>query len=154
MPSQAEVIQALRNAGLSQVPPPQSPASVTAGAAPFASALGLPEALQALRGQLTPEEAKGFALTSAMGLLPGAKAETAAVKTMGELLPHYYPAGSAFAKMTPKDYLMTMGESLPKQLPPDLQKVLAPAMKVGKVPGPGPVQIIILRPLRQHQKRH
>jgi hypothetical protein len=139
MPSQAEVIQALRNAGLSQVPPPQSPASVTAGAAPFAAALGLPDALKALRGEFTPEEAKGFALTSAMGLLPGAKAESAAVKTMGELLPHYYPAGSAFAKMTPKEYLLTMGESLPKQLPPDLQKVLAPA-KTGKVPGPGPVQ--------------
>jgi hypothetical protein len=141
MPSQAEVIQALHNAGLGQMPPPQSPASVTAGAAPFAAALGLPDALKALRGEFTPEEAKGFALTSAMGLLPGAKAESAAVKTMGELLPHYYPAGSSFAKMTPKDYLLTMGEGLPKQLPPDLQKVLAPELKNAKVPGPGPVKV-------------
>jgi hypothetical protein len=139
MPSQAEVIQALRNAGLSQVPPPQSPASVTAGAAPFASALGLPEALQALRGQLTPEEAKGFALTSAMGLLPGAKTETAAVKTMGELLPHFYPEGSTFANMTPKGYLTAMGSSLPEKLPQDVENVLKPYMqppKTGRVPGP------------------
>ena len=145
MPSQAEVIKALQNASAGQgldpmVPPPQSPADVYAGAGPFAQALGLPDALKALKGQFTPEEAQGFALVSAMGLLPGAKVENAAVKTMGELLPHYYPAGSYFAKMTPKDYLRNMGEYLPKQLTPDLQKVLAPEMKAAKVPVPGPVQ--------------
>ena len=42
--------------------------------------MGLPDALKALKGQFTPEEAQGFALTSAMGLLPGAKAETAVAK--------------------------------------------------------------------------
>lgn len=88
MPSQAEVIQALRNASNGQdmaVPPPQSPADVVAGAAPFANALGLPDALKALKGQLTPEEGQAFALTSAMGLLPGAKAETAVAKGAASL---------------------------------------------------------------------
>jgi hypothetical protein len=88
MPSQAEVIQALRNASNGQdmaVPPPTSPADVVAGATPFANALGLPDALKALKGQLTPEEAQTFALTSAMGLLPGAKAETAVAKGVGSL---------------------------------------------------------------------
>jgi hypothetical protein len=88
VPSQAEVIQALRNASNGRdmaVPPPTSPADVVAGATPFANALGLPDALKALKGQLTPEEAQTFALTSAMGLLPGAKAETAVAKGVGSL---------------------------------------------------------------------
>jgi hypothetical protein len=76
-----------------------------------------------------------------MGLLPAAKAAT---KTMGELLPHLYPEASSFAKMTPKEYLGMFGSDLPKQLPQDVENVLKPYMqappKVGKVPGPGPVQ--------------
>jgi hypothetical protein len=90
MPSQAEVIQALQNASNGQgldpmVPPPQSPADVYAGASPFANALGLPDALKALKGQMTPEEGQAFALTSAMGLLPGAKAESAVAKGAASL---------------------------------------------------------------------
>ena len=142
MPSQAETIAALQ--GLNPVTTPQSPADPYAAAMTFGSAIGLPDAIKALKGQLTPEEAQSFALTSAMGLLPGAKAETAAVKTMGELLPHLYPEASTFAKMTPKEYLGMFGADLPKQLPQDVENVLKPYMqpppKVGKVPGPGPVQ--------------
>src|SRR5579859_2946293 len=41
------------------------------------NALGVNDALSALRGQMTPEEAQYFALTSAAGLLPMGKAERA-----------------------------------------------------------------------------
>jgi hypothetical protein len=142
MPSQAETIAALQ--GLNPVTTPQSPADPYAAAMTFGSAIGLPDAIKALKGQLTPEEAQNFALTSAMGLLPGGKAETAAAKTMGELLPHLYPPASTFAKMTPKEYLGMFGTDLPKVLPQDVENVLKPYMqappKVGKVPGPGAVQ--------------
>jgi hypothetical protein len=142
MPSQAETIAALQ--GLNPVTTPQSPADPYAAAMTFGSAIGLPDAIKALKGQMTPEEAQGFALTSAMGLLPGAKLEGAAVKTMGELLPHLYPPSSTFAKLTPKEYLGMWGTDLPKHLPQDVENVLKPYMqpppKVGKVPGPGPVQ--------------
>ena len=141
MPSQAETIAALQ--GLNPVTTPQSPANPYAAAMTFGSAIGLPDAIKALKGQLTPEEAKNFALTSAMGLLPGGKAETVAAKTMGELLPHLYPEASSFAKMTPKESLGMFGSDLPKQLPQDVENVLKPYMqpaKAGKVPGPGPVQ--------------
>jgi hypothetical protein len=142
MPSQAETIAALQ--GLNPVTTPQSPADPYAAAMTFGSAIGLPDAIKALKGQMTPEEAQGFALTSAMGLLPGAKLEGAAVKTMGELLPHLYPPTSTFAKLTPKEYLGMWGADLPKHLPQDVENVLKPYMqappKVGKVPGPGAVQ--------------
>lgn len=148
MPSQAETIAALQ--GLNPVTTPQSPADPTAAAMTFGSAVGLPDAIRALKGQLTPEEAQQFALTSAMGLLPGSKAETAAVKTMGELLPHMYPATSMFAKMTPKEYLTTMGEGLPAKLPQELEQVLKPAMpppKVGTVPSAVPVKAFEPKPI-------
>jgi hypothetical protein len=137
VPSQAETIAALQ--GLNPVTTPQSPADPYAAAMTFGSAIGLPDAIKALKGQLTPEEAQNFALTSAIGLLPGGKAETAAAKTMGELLPHLYPPASTFAKMTPKEYLGMFGTDLPKVLPQDVENVLKPYMqpaKVGKVPGP------------------
>lgn len=78
MPPQDEAIQALRNASNGQgidpiVPPPQSPADVYAGAAPFAQALGLPDALKALKGQMTPEEGQNFFMQQAQNLLPEAK---------------------------------------------------------------------------------
>jgi hypothetical protein len=41
------------------------------------NALGINDAVSALRGQMTPEEAQHFALTSAAGLLPMGKAERA-----------------------------------------------------------------------------
>jgi len=45
-----------------------------------AEILGLPDAYRALRGQMTEDEAQGFALTAGLGLLPGAKVENALTK--------------------------------------------------------------------------
>ena len=60
MPSPAETVAALQ--GLSPVQVPQSPADPYAAAMTFGSAVGIPDAIRALKGQMTPEEAKNFAL--------------------------------------------------------------------------------------------
>src|SRR5580704_6018264 len=121
MPSPAESIQALNQR---LYPQPYAAANAVG------NALGVNDAIRALHGEMTPTEAQDFAVMAGLGAagLGMGKLEQGAVKTMGELLPHMYPASSMFAKMTPKDYLMTMGADLPKQLPADLEKVLQPAM--------------------------
>lgn len=45
-----------------------------------ATALGIPDAIRALRGQMDPEEAKQFALLAGLSLVPGARMESAAAK--------------------------------------------------------------------------
>lgn len=45
-----------------------------------AEILGLPDAMKALRGGMTEDEARHFALTAAMGLVPGAKVENALMR--------------------------------------------------------------------------
>ena len=69
MPSQADTIEALRNAGLSQVPPPQSPADVAPFGQAMASAVGLPDAVKALKGEMTPEEGQNFFMQQLPNLL-------------------------------------------------------------------------------------
>lgn len=103
-------------------------------------ALWGPQTALSMIGGGVPAAERG-AVGMAGAMLPGGKVAT---KTMGELLPHLYPEASSFAKMTPKEYLGMFGSDLPKQLPQDVENVLKPYMqptpKVGKVPGPGPVQ--------------
>jgi hypothetical protein len=50
-----------------------------------AEILGLPDAMKALRGEMTEDEASHFALTAAMGLLPGAKIENALIRGASSL---------------------------------------------------------------------
>ena len=90
MPTQAETIAALqqKGAGLNPVYSPQSPANPYAAAMTFGSAVGLPDAIKALKGEMTPEEAKDFAVTSAIGLIPGAEGEGAAIKGAKGLAEH------------------------------------------------------------------
>jgi hypothetical protein len=131
MPSQAETIAALQ--GLNPVTTPQSPADPYAAAMTFGSAIGLPDAIKALKGQMTPEEAKTFALTSAVGLLPGARAEAVAEKTMNELVPHLFAAKGPtekFGKMTAPQYVKALGiaPSDLKNMPPNLAKAVSPAL--------------------------
>lgn len=90
MPSQAETIKALLQQAKGGVDPsyvPQSPANVAPFGNAMASAVGLPDALKALRGEMTPEEAQGFAMTSALGLIPGAGEGEAAVARGARELP-------------------------------------------------------------------
>src|SRR6516165_1053774 len=51
--------------------------NVTGGIGKF---LGIPDAIAALRGQMTPEEAQMFALGALPGLLPGARGEQVAAE--------------------------------------------------------------------------
>jgi hypothetical protein len=57
------------------IPPPQVP-TAAAGPATYSAlqqvpeALGIPDAMKALRGQMTPTEAQDFAMQAAIGLLP------------------------------------------------------------------------------------
>ena len=75
MPSQAETIQALRNANLPVDPTysPNNPADPHRAAMMFGSALGIPDAIRALKGEMTEDEQKQFAMTAALGLIPGAE---------------------------------------------------------------------------------
>lgn len=50
-----------------------------------AEILGLPDAMKALRGNMTSDEAQHFALTAAMGLIPGAKIENALMRSASSL---------------------------------------------------------------------
>lgn len=74
--------------------PKPLPGADIAQAAPgyVANALGITDAVKALRGEMTPDEAQGFALTAAAGLIPGAKIEGLAGKSLADLIPHLNPS--------------------------------------------------------------
>jgi hypothetical protein len=156
MPSQAETIQALRNANLLVDPTysPNNPADPHRAAMMFGSALGIPDAIRALKGEMTDDEQQKFAVTAAMGLgmgfapfgklIEGAapaieEAAGPAIKSMGELLPDAFKNSPGLAKMTPKEYLKSfsdMGMSPPPKVMQALQ--MPPKTGVG-VPRPLPV---------------
>jgi hypothetical protein len=124
MPSQAETIEALRKqsagTGVDPVTQPQSPADQAPFGNAMAQAVGLPDAVRALKGQMTPEEAQSFAMTAALGLIPGAgKVEGVATKTMGELLPHMFAGNPSASKMIPAEYMGMLGgeKAFSKQYP-------------------------------------
>ena len=73
------------------------------------NALGITDAVKALRGGMTEDEAKNFALGALPGLLPGGRAESAAVKTMEDLFPAAKYLGSTIGKMTPGEYMDSFG---------------------------------------------
>jgi hypothetical protein len=75
MPTQAEAIEALRRAQYpvdpAYAPPPAY--DPMQAVRMFGSALGVNDAIRALRGEMTPEEQQQFAVTAALGLVPGAE---------------------------------------------------------------------------------
>jgi hypothetical protein len=60
-------------------------------------ALGIPDAMRALRGQMTENEARDFAFTAALGALPGARAAKGARAVMGSIAEGAAPAARALA---------------------------------------------------------
>ena len=155
MPTQAEAITALRNANLPVDPTytPQQPYDPMQAVRMFGSALGINDAIRALKGEMTDDEQQRFAMTAAMGLglgfTPlGKLAEAAApaieeaagpaIKTMGELLPDAFKNAPTFAKMTPKEYLLAYS-SMKATPPAAVMKVLQQFPKTGVVSGPLPV---------------
>lgn len=118
--------------GLTELTPlaPQSPVAsemarsrnmLTQGAS---DVLGLTDAARALRGEMTPEEAKGFALTAAAGLIPGAKAEKAAGMTMSKLFPDATWLGAS-GLLHPQEYVSKLGgvSEFAKNFPASFEKM-------------------------------
>jgi hypothetical protein len=100
--------------GKSPADPAQAAGFLGGQAANF---LGVPEAVQALRGQMTPEEAQQFALLAGMSMVPGMRGEGVATRALARtaqegLNPYIYEHWLPYVKGY-KNLERTVGESSP-----------------------------------------